>query len=83
MANVAWYQQNEETTEDGFFLEGEAALRADMALFAADGAPDTESATLVAWEAEDRDEAIIEAAVSDALAAWLRDPANDVPIVED
>ncbi len=80
MATVAWYQQNEDTTSEGFLLDNEAALRADMALFAAEGAPDTDAAVLVAWEAEDRDEAIIEATVSDALALWLQN--NDVPIVD-
>lgn len=82
MPTIAWYQQNEEITGEGVFLEGEAAMRDDMALFADEGAPDTESAEFLSWEAEDRDEAIIEASVSDALFAWMMDPANDVPVVD-
>ncbi len=72
-AEIAWAQQSEDTDNDGFFLEGEAAFRADMRDFAEWGAPDTESAVFVSHEVEDRDEATITAVVSDALAEWLRE----------
>lgn len=76
MKTITWNQQNEEITDEGFFLEGEAAMKADMAMFAAEGAPDTDQAIFVSWEATDRDSADITAMLPDTLIAWMEE--NDV-----
>lgn len=67
-----WWAQNEATDSDGFFLEGDAFHEAERAELRAMGAPDTDSIRWIGQpEIVDRDEAIVEADVSAALAAWI------------
>lgn len=71
MRQVQWTAQNEATDADGFFLQGEAAYEAERATLAEMGAPDTLSIHFLSIEPIARDEAIVEAHVSKALAEWI------------
>jgi hypothetical protein len=70
--SIAWLAANEGTTEDGFFLEGEAAIEAEKRELKEAGAPDVDQIEFVSYEPESRDEAMIEAMVTTAFAEWAR-----------
>jgi hypothetical protein len=71
----AWIAQNEAVDEDGFYLEdGTAAYEAERAALKEMGAPDTEAIQFISILPEDRDEAMVEAEVSEAFAAWAKSP---------
>ena len=68
----AWIAANDDTDEDGFYLQGEAAYEAERAELKKLGAPDTEAIEFESIQPEDRDSAMVEALVTPAFAKWAR-----------
>jgi len=70
--NLSWLAWYEETDEEGFYVQGELAFAAERAALKAGGAPDTDEIEFVSIEPESRDEAMVEARVTERFAAWAK-----------
>jgi hypothetical protein len=75
--SFAWIAANEATNEEGFYLEDSPELREkERAQLKEWGAPDTEQIEFVSILPEDRDEAMVEAKVTEAFIAWAKSHAD-------
>ncbi len=70
MRKIRFYSQSEETDEDGFFFQGKEAIEAELRALKA--APEDEKISIVQIEPLDRDEAEVEAFVTQAFEEWAR-----------
>lgn len=70
---ITWNAQNEETDDDGFYLDGRAFEEAERKELEGMGAPDTDKLVFVKYEVTDRDSAEITADATDAFVAWVRE----------
>lgn len=73
--SFAWLAQNDATDEDGFYLEdGPEVHEAERQALREAGAPDVDAIEFVSILPEDRDDAMVEAFVTEAFIAWAKDP---------
>lgn len=71
MRTVSWYQQNEATDADGFFLQPPDVYEAERQELAGGNCPDTDKIEFQSHEIEDRDSAFISALVTEATYEWM------------
>ena len=84
MRTFSWLTTNDETDEDGFYLQGEAAYNAERAELLRMGAPDTEHIRFLSVEPEDRDSAMVTAEVTERFVAWAKtNPETGEEVTED
>jgi len=73
LKSFAWLALNESIDDEGFYLEDSPELREiERAELKAEGAPDTEHIVFVSILPESRDEAMVEAMVTDAFIEWAK-----------
>ena len=73
---MRWTTQNEATGADGFLLEGDATIAAEMGFLKSVGCPDTCGAKLVSVEVTGQTESVTTAEVSVRMAHWLEDETD-------
>lgn len=72
MRTLQWYQQDETTDEDGFYLQPPAVYEAERKALADAGCPSPDLIVFRSHEPEDRDTAILTASVHQAAEVWMR-----------
>ena len=74
LKSFAWLALNDATDDEGFYLEDSPELHeAERQTLRDAGAPDVDAIVFVSILPEDRDDAIVEAMVTEAFIAWAKD----------
>jgi hypothetical protein len=73
LKSFAWLALNDATDDEGFYLEdGPTVREAEREELREAGAPDVDAIVFVSILPEDRDDAMVEALVTDAFIEWAK-----------